>query len=386
MARWGTLYALPPRPIGRHRQGYVLSTGLPDAIERAHEGGCLDHRGFALDPASVFTTAGRRASQGVATLRAVGPFLPGAQVAVLDPKSPEIGFLYSPHVGPHTNVQIQHRPCTCGRLHAHVNATTDIPAHSILTAHRIDFTRTSMYVQFDGGCDRHLRVGGAGVALWQGSPVGQAHVAATRPLTPCQDAYEAEAEAAILAVEEAYTYALAIRANGGALDSIYIQGDNLAIVAYFAGYGRVRRASLASRFERAWDRISRLYSTITWEQVPRSANTVADRLAGEALRAARQMLLRGSHDAAACYVSLYDAPFEVRPPTAQLAADLGGLFADAERQRAWTGFHLRTTMQQLHEAAPAVVLPEPEPQHYNVIGRLVARLGDKHLLGMPGLL
>ena len=61
------------------------------------------------------------------------------------------------------------------------------------------------------------------------------HVSATKPLLPCADAYEAEAEAAILAVEDAYSFVLASRSKGEAIGACHFQGDNLAIVAYFAG-------------------------------------------------------------------------------------------------------------------------------------------------------
>ena len=100
----------------------------------------------------------------------------------------------------------------------------------------------------------------------------------------------------------------------------------------------------------------------TWEQVPRSANTVADRLAGDALKAAKLMLRRHDNPGSVCCVSLYDALFEVMPTAMTLVADLSDLFADQAPVRAWTGFHLRTSTDQLAQAEPIIILPEPEPQ------------------------
>ena len=61
----------------------------------------------------------------------------------------------------------------------------------------------------------------------------------------------------ILAVEDAYLFVLASRSKGEAVAACHFQGDNLAIAAYFAGCGRVRRAGLARRFQHAWDRLGR---------------------------------------------------------------------------------------------------------------------------------
>ena len=118
----------------------------------------------------------------------------------------------------------------------------------------------------------------------------------------------------ILAVEDAYLFVLASRSKGEAVAACHFQGDNLAIAAYFAGCGRVRRAGLARRFQHAWDRLGR--------RSRRSANTVADRLAGDALKAAKLMLRRHDNPGSVCYVSLYDAPFEVMPTAMTLVADL----------------------------------------------------------------
>ena len=74
----------------------------------------------------------------------------------------------------------------------------------------------------------------------------------------------------------------------------------MAVVADLAGYGRLR-PGLVARSQSAWDTLARSHVCTTWEQVPRSANTVADRLAGDALKAAlavkqltRPVLQRGA--------------------------------------------------------------------------------------------
>ena len=78
----------------------------------------------------------------------------------------------------------------------------------------------------------------------------------------------------------------AARLKGVAITACHFQGDTLAIVAYFAGFGRLCRAALSERFQAVWDRLARSHVLSTSEQVPRSADTAADRLAGDALRSA----------------------------------------------------------------------------------------------------
>ena len=41
---------------------------------------------------------------------------------MLDPRCPEIGFLYVPHFGAKPHVRIEYKPCECGRLHAYLTA------------------------------------------------------------------------------------------------------------------------------------------------------------------------------------------------------------------------------------------------------------------------
>lgn len=225
---------------------------------------------------------------GIGKLR--GPPLSGHPVLfsrAMIPHAVEVAILYAPHVGSASpNVAVSHQPCGCGRTHAFVKALTAIPQGALLSAYTTQYPFDTIYVQFDGGCHTGPQVGGAGVAIWQGALLGPAHVSVSQPLCVCVDSYEAEAEASVIAVVRAFEFVQALRAKGLAIQRVHFQGDNLAVVAYLAGYGRLRRPGLVARFQSAWDTLARSHVCTTWEQVPRSANTVADRLAGDALKAA----------------------------------------------------------------------------------------------------
>ena len=95
------------------------------------------------------------------------------------------------------------------------------------------------------------------MAIWQGALLGPAHVSVSQPLCVCVDSYEAEAEASVIAVVRAFEFVQALRAKGLAIQRVHFQGDNLAVVAYLAGYGRLRRPGLVARFQSAWDTLAR---------------------------------------------------------------------------------------------------------------------------------
>ena len=212
--------------------------------------------------------------------------------------------------------------------------------------------------------------------------MGPAHVSVSQPLCVCGHSYEAEAEASVIAVVRAIEFVQALRAKGLAIQRVHFQGDNLAVVAYLAGYGRLRRPGLVARFQSAWDTLARSHVCTTWEQVPRSANTVADRLAGDALKAA--LALKQQADVALySYVSLYDAPSTVLPEGISLTpAVLAALHPAA---RAWTAVQLEVSLRQLAGAEVVITLPEPEPLHFPLIGTVVALLGAGHLRGISAL-
>ena len=257
----------------------------PALLTTAAASGCLHARGLLVDPASAFT--GRHwQTQRAPALRASCALPAGHDIAVLDPHAVEVAILYAPHVVASPNVAVSHQPCGCGRIHAFVKALTAIPQGALLSAYTTQYPFDTIYVQFDGGCHTGPQVGGAGVAIWQGALLGPAHVSVSQPLCVCVDSYEAEAEASVIAVVRAFEFVQALRAKGLAIQRVHFQGDNLAVVAYLAGYGRLRRPGLVARFQSAWDTLARSHVCTTWEQVPRSANTVADRLAGDALKAA----------------------------------------------------------------------------------------------------
>ena len=255
----------------------------PALLTTAAASGCLHARGLLVDPASAFTAGRHWQTQRAPALRASCALPVGHDIAVL-PHAVEVAILYAPHVVASPNVAVSHQPCGCGRTHAFVKALTAILQGALLSAYTTQYPFDTIYVQFDGGCHTGPQVGGAGVAIWQGALLGPAHVSVSQPLCVCVDSYEAEAEASVIAVVRAFEFVQALRGKGLAIQRVHFQGDNLAVVAYLAGYGRLRRPGLVARFQSAWDTLARSHVCTTWEQVPRSANTVADRLAGDALR------------------------------------------------------------------------------------------------------
>ena len=217
------------------------------------------------------------------------------------------------------------------------------------------------------------------MAIWQGALLEPAHVSVSQPLCVCVESYEAEAEASVIAVVRAFEFVQALRAKGLAIQRVHFQSDNLAVVAYLARYGRLRRPGLVARFQSAWDTLARSHVCTTWEQVPRSANTVADRLAGDALKAA--LALKQQADVALhSYVSLYDAPSTVLPEGVSLTpAVLAALHPAA---RAWTAVQLEVSLRQLAEAEVVITLG-PQVYKIDLVGTRYEAL--RHITNALGL-
>ena len=317
----------------------------PALLTTAAASGCLHARGLLVDPASAFT--GRHwQTQRAPALRA-SCALPAGH----DTQSRLQSSTHHTWLRPLTSLLVISRAAVVAYmpLLRHVKALTAIPQGALLSACTTQYPFDTIYVQFDGGCHTGPQVGGAGVAIWQGALLGPAHVSVSQPLCVRVDSYEAEAEASVIAVVRAFEFVQALRAKGLAIQRVHFQGDNLAVVAYLAGYGHLRRPGLVARFQSAWDTLARSHVCTTWEQVPRSANTVADRLAGDALKAA--LALKQQADVALySYVSLYDAPSTVLPEGISLTpAVLAALHPAA---RAWTAVQLEVSWQGLRWLLP----------------------------------
>ena len=146
-------------------------------------------------------------------------------------------------------------------------------------------------VAFDGGAREidDLRVAGAGAVLWGHSQTtGQREILGVSRVSLPQEQHAQVAEAWGLRL------ALGLLLDTGARIRIArVLGDNLAVVRYGAGHGRLHRPAMQSLLEQPLARAALAGWGLEWVAVRRRYNQPADEEATRALRLARELARRG---------------------------------------------------------------------------------------------
>ena len=180
-----------------------------------------------------------------------------------------------------------------------LRATRDISANDTLTCSDNRFIlgeqeeRFRWAVSFDGGAravgDPPVRVAGAGAILWT-------HDQSFLPTASDDEWYILAEATAELPSErwapaaEAWGFRIAldlINQLERAGEAVRITGDNLSVIRFGAGHGRLRRPDMEALLSNALATTLQLGWTPSWNAAPRRYNSEADALATEALQRAR---------------------------------------------------------------------------------------------------
>ena len=176
------------------------------------------------------------------------------------------------------NCTLAFKPCSCGCIHGYLTALLPLPKGTPLHIGDPPTNLSDFVIQFDGGAYRELKLGGAGVILWQhahGSlePIDSLCI----PIYPCADAAHAEACGAAHAVLLAAKHYTRYQPS-----KILIKGDNRTVIDFMTHKGKFRRSDLQQLLEESQHVLAFALPPVLWSYTPREFNRCADYLAGVA--------------------------------------------------------------------------------------------------------
>ena len=198
------------------------------------------------------------------------------------------------------NVTWDHSRChLCGGYHITMRAIREITPGEAPACERSRFIlenqgdQARWAVSFDGGAraigDPPVRVAGAGAILWNWSSPSDSiaegegwHILARATAELPGERWAPAAEAWGLRIALDLINQLDI-----AGEAVRITGDNLSVIRFGAGQGRLRRADMEALLSSAISTTLQLGWVPRWNAVPRRYNSEADAIATEALLRAR---------------------------------------------------------------------------------------------------